>query len=857
MSKLINPNGMNISRLNIRKLLTPLILFLLPLWTVAQVEYYEVIANESVIHEFASCGNAGQVIQLASNGTHSLNGEEGETYGNAECDANPNVLEYFPNFDFIGLDTMKISYYQDDPIIGPIYTTSTLVFEVVPALVDAVDDYVVTSPGTSIDIDVLSNDESNVNINLSNIPLINYGDAQIVSNQISFTPEAGHEGMAYLNYTICDDANEICDVAKVSIFVQNDDAVNDTTTLVTLKNESILALIRLDNGYQELLEPSNGSLELMVGRIKYTPDNDFVGKDTFSYAYNTNSNTSIATFVIDVLWADDPNNFAVNDYTYCAINTSAALNALDNDLNDNLSVQSFTNGSHGTVTHIGGGNFVYLPNDDFEGLDQFTYVANINGTPSEEEATVYVVVSNQNPESQDFELSTPMNTPLILNYDIPIQNYEFAIIGNNPAVYGEVVYYPGEFSNYLDPNDDPLLVNGQEVDGYNLIIYYPTEEDYLGWDQFEIEYYVGEEVQLVKIDVEMVEIDQPQQDTICVGDCVWAGDANYDGKVDMTDLLPVGYCVGDVGDERINGGVDWYGQYGDNWNGFIGNTPTNIKHVDTDGDGFIGESDTIALSQFYGLYHDLVSEANPPFVDIPLFFVPQTPNPGPGDVVITNIVLGTPSLPAIDLHGLTFALNFNEEIVEPGSMQVNFFNDNWLAYNSTMLSMVKEPYLGRVEAGYTRATGISGNGYGIIGQVSFVITDEIDGTRLENNKVFKTTVKSEVPITMNSAGRFVSISTSDFELNITKPEKEDPNQKQLFVFPNPSNDVVNIHLNGDNVIEHLVVYSLTGQEVYRLENIDDKQVQLQVSDKRFANGMYIISAITEKGVINEKLEVLK
>ena len=109
---------------------------------------------------------------------------------------------------------------------------------------------------------------------------------------------------------------------------------------------------------------------------------------------------------------------------------------------------------------------------------------------------------------------------------------------------------------------------------------------------------------------------------------------------------------------------------------------------------------------------------------------------------------------------------------------------------------------------------------------------------------------------MNSAGRYISLEAHDFELSIIKPEKEDPNQKQLFVFPNPSSDVVNIHLNGDNLIEQLVVYSLTGQEVYRMDNVYSKQMQLNVTN-HFANGMYIISAITEKGVINEKVEILR
>lgn len=843
---------MNISKINIQKILIALALLVwMPFRSLSQVINIEVLVNESVQYTFTSCPNAGQITRVSSNGSHTLNGNPGGTYGIADCPPNPtpNVLIYTPDPNFQGLDTMKISYWNHIPFPSPV--SATLVFHVVPAFIKAVDDYVTTPANTLINIDVTGNDEGNGTIALSNIPLVNHGEAEIISSsQISFLPSDGFEGITHFNYTICDDEHAICDVAKVTIYVQSNVALNDTTTLVTLKNQSIDALVPLDNGYWELLEPANGSLQIMEGRLKYTPDEDYVGPDMFSYAYNTNLNTSIATFIIDVLWAEDPNNFAVNDYEFTSISTPASFNVLNNDLNDNLFIQGFEQPSSGTVTHNGSGNFTYTPDTGFEGLDQFTYTSFIPGTTSEEDATVYIVVSNQNPSSSDYDLVTPMNVPLILNYDIPITNYEFAITGN--GVYGNVVFYPGEFSNYYPEN----IINGQVVNGYNLVVYYPTEPDYIGWDEFEIQYCVGGECQLVKVDIEMIEIDEPQQDTLCVGDCVWAGDANYDGKVDMTDLLPLGYCVGDVGTERVNGGIDWYGQFSDNWSGFIGNTPTNVKHVDTDGDGYIGAEDTIALSQFYGKYHDLTSEALPPYVDIPLFFVPQTPNPGPGDIVVTDIVLGIPFLPAIDIHGLTFALNFNEDIIEPGTMEVNFFDDNWMAYNSPMLSMVKQPWLGRVEAGYTRATGISVHGYGVIGQVSFVVIDDIDGNRLKDKDVFKTTIKAEVPITMNSAGRFGSIKAHDFDLYITKPEKEDKNQKQLFVFPNPSSDVVNIHLNGDNQIEELIIYSLTGQIVHRVENVNDKHMRLNVTNQ-FANGMYIISAITEKGVINEKVEILR
>ena len=36
---------MNISKINIRKILTPLIFLMIPLWSIAQVQYFEVLVN--------------------------------------------------------------------------------------------------------------------------------------------------------------------------------------------------------------------------------------------------------------------------------------------------------------------------------------------------------------------------------------------------------------------------------------------------------------------------------------------------------------------------------------------------------------------------------------------------------------------------------------------------------------------------------------------------------------------------------------------------------------------------------------------------------------------------------------------
>ena len=261
------------------------------------------------------------------------------------------------------------------------------------------------------------------------------------------------------------------------------------------------------------------------------------------------------------------------------------------------------------------------------------------------------------------------------------------------------------------------------------------------------------------------------------------------------------------------------------------------------------------LGQFYGLYHNITPEDNQLNANVPLFFVPRNPNPAPGDLVIIDIILGTPSLPATDIHGLTFALNFNEQIVEPGTMQINFNNGNWMSYNSAMISMVKKPYLGRIEAGYTRTTGVSAFGYGIIGTAEFVIVEDIiDGARERDTLVY--TARLETPSAMGSSGEMVNLITQDFDIRIARDLEEEAKEDQLLVFPNPATDQVNVHLNGNNVLEQVTILSITGQEIYRSEKLNGKQFNMPIGDN-FATGIYIIHAMTEKGVMNAKLEIVR
>ena len=88
-----------------------------------------------------------------------------------------------------------------------------------------------------------------------------------------------------------------------------------------------------------------------------------------------------------------------------------------------------------------------------------------------------------------------------------------------------------------------------------MLIYTPDAGAAGQLDEFQVEYCVlGDNcpTKTVKFDVRILDI-VPTADQFCLGQhCVWAGDTNNDGEVNIYDLLPLGLCMGEVGEQRSN-----------------------------------------------------------------------------------------------------------------------------------------------------------------------------------------------------------------------------------------------------------------------------------------------------------------
>lgn len=92
----------------------------------------------------------------------------------------------------------------------------------------------------------------------------------------------------------------------------------------------------------------------------------------------------------------------------------------------------------------------------------------------------------------------------------------------------------------------------------------------------------------------------------CDQDCVFPGDVNNDGTVNMIDLLGLGRRIGESGPPREDQGLEWGAKRADFWNTTteVGSNEFDNRYLDTNGDGLISIHDTLAIGLNWGQVHD-------------------------------------------------------------------------------------------------------------------------------------------------------------------------------------------------------------------------------------------------------------
>ena len=132
-------------------------------------------------------------------------------------------------------------------------------------------------------------------------------------------------------------------------------------------------------------------------------------------------------------------------------------------------------------------------------------------------------------------------------------------------------------------------------------------------------------------------------------------------------------------------------------------------------------------------------------------------------------------------------------------------------------------------------------------------TIHYSATQWENLSLsFETVEVNYIQIMIGNVGMEESKLYID-NLSVRKPAKE--NLGKIHIFPNPASSFVHIHAAFSEIILEVEVYNSSGVFIQKLQSASDKQL---IWDTRgYRSGLYILKAITERGIYSQKLLIHK
>lgn len=756
-------------------------------------------------------------------------------------------LFYKPATGYTGRETIVIEYFDNDPGSGypPRYVVYSL--EVNESIILCEDDFELADKNNStpVEIAVLANDSAtHAPLELVSLAMFSNGTAEITdSNTILFIPNIDFEGEANIKYVVEDNLGNR-NAGNVSIYVRDPGLIEAADTIhisSTMKSPAIIQL-PFDGFVVDTMDvPNLGSVEFKSGVVaEFRPHPGASGLDTFQLVKGSEY---IRTVFAQVLISDAQNGIAKDDRIYTAEATPVSFNVFENDLQDTHPVVSYT--SYPGFVHDSAGWFTYTPPSWYAGVRNFSYT--IDNGYYEETAKISIHVSDFDPNTGfTYNLKTHKNTPLIINYNIPLEEFDFSV--HNDANFGDVEVYSGIQTLYTECDS---------VTGLNLIEYVP-DEDYTGLDYFEIEYCpTSNPCVIAKINMEVIDFYDDPETCACVNDCVWEGDTDHDGTVSVIDLLPVGYYLGASGPVREDSisSFTWYGETAANWNGEQFANGQNLKHIDSDGDGIITEFDADAINAYYSLSHTLTPPQELDLKDYPFILDFLQDTVYAGDLLQIAIHIGNSSYPAKDINGFAFGLSIPSFLIDSSSAQMYFEQDGWFTSNSGSLGIFRQPLEGIIETAYTRTVQTPVSGFGKVAQFDFIVEEDLIG--IKTGKYIELTPDMLFNRGISDEGKAITLpfETNTVIVALERPENPILNESDLIVFPNPASEMLTMHVNRGHLISSYDLINMMGLRMASDRNLDTEHLQINVNS--LPEGTYVLRVQTDAGLLNRIVEIVR
>ncbi|MCK6386645.1 MAG: Ig-like domain-containing protein, partial [Zoogloea sp.] len=295
---------------------------------------------------------------------------------------------------------------------------------------------------------------------------------QVVSDVFTVTTSDGGSATVTITITGTNDA-PITGADTANTAEDTPVSIDVTANDIDLEGDP-LTLVSVTQG-------AHGSVSVVGGAILYTPDANFHGLDSFTYAVSDGQGgAATATVSVTVTPVNDLPQ-AVDDVV--GVNEDSPLTGSlagnDSPSGDGGNIWSLVAGpGHGSLVLAGDGSFRYTPDPDFHGTDSFTYaLTDADGDRVTAIATIVVAPVNDAPVlagGAGVALNIAENSPAVTtlvatDVDRPAQALAYSIVGGADQALFSVDALTGELRFIAAPDHDaPADADGDNI--YELVV---------------------------------------------------------------------------------------------------------------------------------------------------------------------------------------------------------------------------------------------------------------------------------------------------------------------------------------------------------------------------------------------------
>ncbi len=342
------------------------------------------------------------------------------------------------------------------------------------------------------------------------------------------------------------------------------------------------------------------------------------------------------------------------------------------------------------------------------------------------------------------------------------------------------------------------------------------------------------------------------------GDCVWPGDINTDGNVDMIDFLSWGSAYGQSGPSRVDTGIifraynspeDWEEEFDES---FSFADDVNYKYADCNGDGVVNELDLVAIQQNSNMDCDINGDPNTGSVSLSIQTFQDTVNLE--DSLHFNVSLRSLLGTDVDsVAGIVFSVHSNIPLSAPLKLTTD---NSWLGVEGSNLETMAISELSQnhqqnwfcTHAGMVRTDKKSGSGSGKVAESFIVIQiDDLgDVSSFSENAFLVLSVNQATIIKENGSivpvNTLESQSTISVVVNLPKGNSDIVNAgfELRKWYPNPAQGTSTLEIySQDNSKKILQLYNIMGsliseQPIELKEGVND----ISLSTTNLSPGMY-------------------